>query len=395
MAKKMVIKKTHIVFCIFLLLPLFSLISMETKDKYLSSNSDYPIKHPRTASFYNLTETVMITNVTHYGDMTSEEQYKTIAGILIDDTLKNFTWSETAAAYPWCYGSGTKLNPYIIEWVYIDGQYRGKNYLYYSNILIRHSRVHFIIKNCSLHKSGVFADWNAGIFLYNTTNGQLLDNDFTYNRGSIQLFESHNNTISFNSMLSNHDAELVGLGCGISLTGYGNGMGSRDNFVTDNTIINHYSGIVVFNSVNESIDNNFIKNTLFGHFPDTGVYLVDTNYSDVTFNVFAGDYADYSNPYGDFIINEQNCVGNVISGNFENYTSSSSSKLFTAQEPATWFSFEGSNYNYIYGNRLLKSNPITKPTIPGDIIYLTFIIELMSLIVITTILKKKVIFKNN
>ena len=186
MAKKKVINMTHIVFCIFLLLPLFGLISMETKDKNFSSNSDYLIKHPKTSSFSNLTGTVMVTNVTHYGDMASKEQYKTIAGILIDDTLANFTWSETAAAYPWCYGSGTKLNPYIIEWVYIDGQYIGKNYLYYSNILIRHSRAHFIIKNCSLHKSGVYADWNAGIFLYNTTNGQLLDNDFTYNRGLIK-----------------------------------------------------------------------------------------------------------------------------------------------------------------------------------------------------------------
>ena len=249
--------------------------------------------------------------------------------------------------------------------------------------------MHFIIKNCSLHKSGVYADWNAGIFLYNTINGQLIDNDFTYNCHSIQLFESHNNTISFNSMLSNHDGDLVGFGSGIVLEGYGNGMGSCDNFVTNNTIINHYQGIVVFQSVNESISNNFIKDTLFGYFPHGGIYLRDTNYSDVTFNVFAGDYADFPNPYGDYIINEQNCVGNDISDNFGNYTSFSTNKLFTAQESATWFYLESSNYNYVYGNRLLKSNPITQLTIPGYIIYLIFIIELMSLIVISTILKKK------
>ena len=168
MTKMIQIKKPiTVIWIILVLLPLLSLIPIGTKYEDLLPNSIYTKKQPRTSSFWNLTGTFMMTNVSHYGDIVTEERYKTIAGILIDDTLENFTWSETASVYPWCSGSGTKEDPYIIEKVYIDGQFIGKDYLYYSNILIRHSRVHFIIRNCSLHRSGVYADWNAGIFLYN------------------------------------------------------------------------------------------------------------------------------------------------------------------------------------------------------------------------------------
>ncbi|MFX0035206.1 MAG: NosD domain-containing protein [Candidatus Hermodarchaeota archaeon] len=393
MTKIFGIKKIISIICIiFTLMQILSIITIEVQPQDLTANNLYPKKQPRTSSFWDLTGTFMTTNITHYGDLYTEEKYKTIAGILIDDTLKNFTWSETAAAYPWCNGTGTKEDPYVIENVYIDGKFVGKDYSYYSNILIRHSRVHFIIRNCSLHKSGVYADWNAGIFLYNTTNGVLLNNNLTYNRGSIQLFESHNNTISFNRILSNHDAE-VGLGCGISLGGYGNGNGSCDNIVENNTIINHYSGIVVYNSVNDTINRNFIKNTLFGHFPDTGIYLVDTNYSYVTFNVFAGDYADYSNPYGDFIINEQNCVGNEISNNFQESNSSTSSSLSIAQNSESWFYLENSNHNYIYGNILLKSNPegTTEPKIYGYIINILIVFILLGIIIVVRSFKKQII----
>lgn len=340
-----------------------------------------------STSFYNLTGTVMKTNITHYGYETDEEKYITIAGILIDDTLENFTWSETTAVYPWCTGSGTETDPYIIDHVYIDGQYRGKDYSYYSNILIRHSRAHFIIRNCSLHKSGVYADWNAGIFLYNTTNGIIIDNNFTFNRASIQLFESPHNVISFNYMISNHDAE-VGLGPGISLGGYGNGNGSRYNTVTDNILINHYSGIVCYDGTNEFIHQNFINNTLFGHFPDTGIYLVDTNYSTITYNVFAGDYEDYANPYGDYIINQQNCVGNDVSNNFESISGLIAGAILISQSAESWFSLENSNYNYIYGNRFFHSNP--DQIISGYVIFLILSSGLLSLIIVSSILKKKI-----
>ena len=93
-------------------------------------------KNLNPSSFWNLTGTFMETYVYHNGDIVTEEKYKTVAGILIDEKLENFTWSRTAETYPWCNGSGTKEDPYIIEKVYIDGQFTGNTYLEYSNIIL-------------------------------------------------------------------------------------------------------------------------------------------------------------------------------------------------------------------------------------------------------------------
>ena len=126
--------------------------------------------------------------------------------------------------------------------------------------------------------------------------------------------------------------------------------------IEDNIIINHYGGIGVWFSLNNRINRNFVDNTLFGHYPTGGIYLSNSNYCYITFNTLAGDYADYPNPYSDSIIDEENCVGNTI-----------------------------------YGNILLKTNPIEESLIPGYIIHLIIIIEVISVIAISIHLKKKVI----
>lgn len=344
----------------------------------------------KTSTLWNLTGTYMMTNVYHNGDIVAEEEYKTIAVILIDETLENFTWSKTAATYPWCHGSGTKEDPYVIEQVYIDGNYMGTTYYVYSNILIRHSRAYFIIKDCSLHNNGI--NEGGAIYLYDTRNGAILSNTFRYNRYGIYLFESHNNIIRNNDLLSNHDQELVGTGCAIFLDGYGNGNGSCNNTVEYNTMINHYVELQIYFSLNNIISRNYIKNTLWGCFPGIGgVYLYASNYTFITYNTFAGDYADYPNPYGDFIIGEENCIGNVISNNFEENTTSTSTKLFTAQSLNTWFRLQSSNFNYIYGNKLEKT--ISNPAIPGYPIYTILITGLISIITLLVILRKKRILK--
>ena len=116
----------------------------------------------------------------------------------------------------------------------------------------------------------------------------------------------------------------------------------------------------------------------------------------MTYNVFAGDYADYPNPYGDFIINEQNCVGNVISNNFEENNGSSSGSVLTAQDSDSWFSLENSNYNYIYGNILLKTSTkiATEPKIYGYFINILIVTIFMGIIVVLTSFKKQIISKN-
>ncbi|MFW9949285.1 MAG: hypothetical protein ACFFKA_04060 [Candidatus Thorarchaeota archaeon] len=81
-------------------------------------------------------------------------------------------------------------------------------------------------------------------------------------------------------------------------------------------MINHYLELSTSYSLNNIISRNYIKNTLFGYYPGIGgVSIYCSNYSTITYNTFAGDYADYSNLNGDYRIKEENCVGNYIFGN--------------------------------------------------------------------------------
>ena len=68
--------------------------------------------------------------------------------IFIDDDDPSYNWAITAATKDWCSGSGTWIDPYLIENVTINGQNSG------SCIFIRGSSVFFVIKNCSLSNSG-------------------------------------------------------------------------------------------------------------------------------------------------------------------------------------------------------------------------------------------------
>ena len=79
----------------------------------------------------------------------------------------NNNWSQTAQTYPWCSGSGTLIDPYIIENVIINARNSG------SCILIENSvSDYFIIRNCTLlNSSQGSTDKEAGIKLVNTQKG--------------------------------------------------------------------------------------------------------------------------------------------------------------------------------------------------------------------------------
>lgn len=328
----------------------------------------------------------MESNIYDNGDILHEEKDKIIAAILIDDTLNNNHWEDIKTTYPWCTGEGTLEQPYIIEDVYVDGLYKGNTYIHYANIYIRHSNAHFIIKNCSLHRCG--ANERGSIFLYDVTNAIIMGNEFTFNGNGVHLFESHNCTIKNNYLTSNHSL-IVGTGKAIWCDGYGNGEGSCDNVIESNVIINHYDGIVAHFSKNLLITKNFLNNTLFGHYPDTGVYLSCTNYSSITYNIFAGDYADFWEE-GVNIITQDGCEGNSIIGAFTTSSLSSSSPLKT-QQTSTWFTLDNSNYNYIYGNIILKEG--YNPSIGfNNLLFLTIIIAFATFL---TFLRKRKIFRKD
>lgn len=298
----------------------------------------------------------------------------------------NKTWAETAATEDWCTGSGTWDDPYIIENIYIDSQSAG------SGITIWHSNVSFIIRNSYIHNSGS-GDYDTGISLIHVDNGIIEKNNFTYNHHSLWLWESINNTISDNVMINDHSTS--GFGKLIKMNR------SYNNTISHNNSTNHYDGINLWDSNYNNISYNIINNTLFGHYPDTGLYLVNSNYSIITYNGFAGDYATFPNPYDDSIISQEGCVGNILENNFaENITTNSTMSINSFQgnlkisASDTWFTLSTSNYNYVFGNYLYS--PIDNPkeiienpfNIPGYNVFV--ILGLIGMVLTIHIVKRQI-----
>ena len=103
-----------------------------------------------------------------YGDLEKRDQmeiktvaYWDLSPIVIDNEHPTKNWIITATTYDWCNGSGTSTDPYIIEYLSINGQDS-------ANCLeIRNSEVYFVIRNCKFY-NGNFASNHAGIKLTNT-----------------------------------------------------------------------------------------------------------------------------------------------------------------------------------------------------------------------------------
>ena len=160
--------------------------------------------------------------------------------IFIDDNDPSKNWSYTASHYDWCSGSGSWIDPYIIENVTIDGQGSSKC------IVIRNSDAYFIVRNCSLYNSGSSGD-DAGIKLYFVDNGKIINNDCSDNYyNGIHLSNSNNNTLSGNTVNNNGYNGICLWDCdnnvlsentvninsiGINLDGYNNALsGNLMNF---------------------------------------------------------------------------------------------------------------------------------------------------------------------
>jgi len=159
-----------------------------------------------------------------------------------------------------------------------------------SCIEIRNSNPYFRLKNCTLYNAES-SWWEAGIFLYNTENGELLinncsktnthgiridysenitvnqcvinDND---NRG-ITLFQSDNNII-IDSFINNSGS------CGVNIET------SALNTISNNNITNGSSeGIYLYGAHNNSISNNLLINN------GNGIVLALSNYNNISFNI--------------------------------------------------------------------------------------------------------------
>jgi len=309
---------------------------------------------------------------------TSKSWDLTGSPIFIDDSDPRKNWSYTASHYDWCSGSGTWIDPYVIENVTIDGQGLG------SSIKIANSSAYFIIKNCTTYNSGTDT-FNAGIYLFQTDNGIILENNCSYNnRYGFYLRYSSNNTLSGNIANSNSQIGFI-LGWGGNNTLLGNiaNNNSRGFFLGwcgNNTLkgnVMNLGGIDISGSINEmtsqKIDNsNLLNNRPIYYcgneiglkpndFLNAGqIILINCNDSLISgvniSNCYNGIYLDYSNnnTIEDSIVNNNIDSGirmrNSFNINLSNNTASFNSNYgisLSCSNITLWNN--SANYNQKYG----------------------------------------------
>ena len=182
------------------------------------------------------------------------------APISIDATGSNdWTW---ARSQPWCSkGDGSWSDPYVIENVTIDAG--GPN----DGIEIRNSQnMYFKIQNCTLFNGTIGTQ--AGISLYNTSKGLLIDNDCSYNYYGINLEGSNNNTLLDNRCYNNSLGIRLNDASDIIITGNRCYNNSNTGIYLDN---NNFRAKIIgndcYNNTNNglSIHNNCLNTTVRGN----------------------------------------------------------------------------------------------------------------------------------
>lgn len=207
--------------------------------------------------------------------------------MIIDDTGGgDYTWAE-AALEDWCSGSGTLVDPYVIENVTINGQNVG------DCIRIKDSSVYFRIENCTFYNAsaGTMLNPMGGITLFYTNNGQLINNTCSNNNGrGILIRSSDDHIISGNTIKNNG---LYGI---YSRESYSNTISGN---ILENTGNAGYWGYL---SSYNTISGNIVTGNSYG------IMLEYNNY----YNTISGNTVT-SNSYGIYLLGANN--DNTISGN--------------------------------------------------------------------------------
>jgi len=214
--------------------------------------------------------------------------------VYIDETMPGRTWADWAAE-PWCKGSGTEEDPYMIKNIVIDGE--GSVFC----MMIVSSRVFFKIHGCTFSNTKIAPGVRtAGLVLLNTSNGVIFKNKFFENGwpglgqgAGIALISSHYNRIqknlcyenegvgiylewsSFNDVTKNDctDNSVTGI-----VVGSSHGCYITKNFCSENG----QTGIAVINLLDESTrpQDNIIYGNKVENNP-VGIYFSEADNNDV------------------------------------------------------------------------------------------------------------------
>jgi len=163
-------------------------------------------------------------------------------------------------------GSGTAVDPWIIENFNIDGT--GVGY----GIYIGNTTEHFIVRNCRLtNATGNVAGWSyspeSGMVLFNVSNGTLANNIMSSNAWSGLYMRDSRDMLVFNETVS-------GSYIGIYMSS------TNNSIVSYNTIMNNYAGAWLYGSNSNTMDNN----TLVLNYP--GVVLAGASYNTFSNSTF-------------------------------------------------------------------------------------------------------------
>jgi uncharacterized delta-60 repeat protein len=264
-------------------------------------------------------------------------------------------WSETAAIYDWCTGSGTYEDPYLIHDLVID--YSGNG----SCILVENTWEYFRIENCTL-----FGEYpNVGIELIDVTNGVLVNN--TCSNGivltssdnnmvvgnnctgsplwGVYLSLSNNNTISKNNLNENVDGIFLSSSSNNKVSGNNCSENSRDgicllsssnfNIVMNNScLLNSDLGIYIASSNNNIVEKNICNKNIYG------IYFTSSNNNIASFNNCTEN--SQTGIYFDSFTNNT-VEGNICTGNFHwgIFFSQSSGGNFVVRNKCSWNSRDG------------------------------------------------------
>jgi parallel beta-helix repeat protein len=210
----------------------------------------------------------------------------------------NWSW---AVNQPWCSGSGTWQDPYVIQDALIDANNS-------NGAVIRNSISYFILENNTFFNAN-----DSGLYLSNVDNGRIAGNNFSYNNEyGLYLYSSDNLTIMSNQA---HDNSKQGFRVYLS----------NDNYMSNNSLYNNgQSGLYLYSSSGNTIQNSNLsgnKHGLFLYSSDLNTIL-GNNASDnsvdglylfsADFNNISGNLMQENTQYGIYIDSSNN---NTLSGN--------------------------------------------------------------------------------
>ncbi|MFX1498962.1 MAG: NosD domain-containing protein [Promethearchaeota archaeon] len=252
--------------------------------------------------------------------------------------IKN-NWTATKEAGI-CTGNGTFTDPYIIQDLIIDGGNLG------NCIKIENSSVYFKIENCTFYNSGGIYG-NAGIFLSNVNNSQLINNNCSFNFHGMFLSDCYNNTVLGNILDKNNWGinSFSGINNNFSQNTINNSLWDGINlfnaqfaYISDNNIIGNIDGIGLLLGFNNTIYANTVNKN------EIGLYIDSLN------NIISGNIAINNDMHGILLYGEND----IISGNTANYNGDSGIVLSNCNKSKIIGNI--ANYNTNWGIALSTGN---------------------------------------